>query len=456
MMRILFVSEDDSCRAPLARELSRRLADELVVPGLDFESCGIAVERGGRVPPEYVSLGRVEGVDLARTWTQPLTAQLLEKNDAALCMTLPIAEYVRASYPKELGGKAVLFTKACGLGDSYGDVLAVDEGPGGFARVAGTVRAATGSLVRLLEFEHRIPVSFGVGAPLDTGPKGPPAGLSPVAEVIWYTLYNSPRPLKIAELVTQLAADRIKADAVTISRMFQGELKRHVRALDGGVWETLAKRRTAGGPPRVRIGTGAPSSSAAPPPPPSAGGAAALDPGVRMAVGRYMLDFLRRSFDPVSSEELLFGLKLAGYTIPAEAMHEILTTELRRAVERRGNDTWAYVEGASTEKNPRQSAAGNGSAAPPPPPPPPREKEQSPPPAPREEFRIKSIAQAFEIIGIAESAAVDEIKKTYRDLMKRYHPDRFMDDPEFRSLAEEKARRINLAYDYLKSKRQDL
>lgn len=54
----------------------------------------------------------------------------------------------------------------------------------------------------------------------------------------------------------------------------------------------------------------------------------------------------------------------------------------------------------------------------------------------------------YEVLGIKEGASIDEIKKAYRELVKKYHPDRYMDNP-LSGLAEEKLREINEAYDYL-------
>jgi len=54
----------------------------------------------------------------------------------------------------------------------------------------------------------------------------------------------------------------------------------------------------------------------------------------------------------------------------------------------------------------------------------------------------------YEVLGIREGASEDEIKKAYRELVKKYHPDQYQDNPLSR-LAEEKLREINEAYDYL-------
>lgn len=54
----------------------------------------------------------------------------------------------------------------------------------------------------------------------------------------------------------------------------------------------------------------------------------------------------------------------------------------------------------------------------------------------------------YEVLGIREGASEDEIKKAYRELVKKYHPDQYTDNP-LSKLAEEKLREINEAYDYL-------
>jgi molecular chaperone DnaJ len=54
----------------------------------------------------------------------------------------------------------------------------------------------------------------------------------------------------------------------------------------------------------------------------------------------------------------------------------------------------------------------------------------------------------YEVLGIREGASEEEIKKAYRELVKKYHPDQYQDNP-LSKLAEEKLREINDAYDYL-------
>jgi hypothetical protein len=53
---------------------------------------------------------------------------------------------------------------------------------------------------------------------------------------------------------------------------------------------------------------------------------------------------------------------------------------------------------------------------------------------------------ALDMLGLKADATDDEIKQTYRDLVKVWHPDRFANDARLRTKAEEHLKEINAAY----------
>jgi curved DNA-binding protein CbpA len=54
----------------------------------------------------------------------------------------------------------------------------------------------------------------------------------------------------------------------------------------------------------------------------------------------------------------------------------------------------------------------------------------------------------YEVLGVKPGASETEIKAAYKELVKKYHPDKYVDNP-LADLAEEKMQEINEAYDTL-------
>lgn len=52
----------------------------------------------------------------------------------------------------------------------------------------------------------------------------------------------------------------------------------------------------------------------------------------------------------------------------------------------------------------------------------------------------------YEVLGVSPDASDDEVKRSYRDLARKYHPDNYQNNP-LADLAEEKMKEINEAYD---------
>ena len=58
----------------------------------------------------------------------------------------------------------------------------------------------------------------------------------------------------------------------------------------------------------------------------------------------------------------------------------------------------------------------------------------------------------YRVLGVSPGASDDEIKKAYRDLARKYHPDNYHDNP-LADLAQEKMKEINEAYDLITKQR---
>lgn len=54
----------------------------------------------------------------------------------------------------------------------------------------------------------------------------------------------------------------------------------------------------------------------------------------------------------------------------------------------------------------------------------------------------------YEVLGVPHGASEEEIKKAYKELVRKYHPDKYADNP-LADLAQEKMKEINEAYDTL-------
>ena len=60
----------------------------------------------------------------------------------------------------------------------------------------------------------------------------------------------------------------------------------------------------------------------------------------------------------------------------------------------------------------------------------------------------------YKVLGVSSTASDEEIKKAYRELAKKYHPDNYVDNP-LSDLAQEKMKEINEAYDTITRSRKN-
>ena len=62
-----------------------------------------------------------------------------------------------------------------------------------------------------------------------------------------------------------------------------------------------------------------------------------------------------------------------------------------------------------------------------------------------------AVQDPYEVLGISRGASDDEIRAAYRELVKKYHPDKYQGNP-LADLAQEKLQEVNEAYDLLMKK----
>lgn len=63
------------------------------------------------------------------------------------------------------------------------------------------------------------------------------------------------------------------------------------------------------------------------------------------------------------------------------------------------------------------------------------------------------ITNPYETLGISPQASNDEVKKAYREMSRKYHPDSYVDNP-LADLAEEKFKEVQEAYDQIMRERE--
>ena len=63
------------------------------------------------------------------------------------------------------------------------------------------------------------------------------------------------------------------------------------------------------------------------------------------------------------------------------------------------------------------------------------------------------ISDPYKILGISPNASNDEVKKAYRELSRKYHPDSYVNNP-LSDLAEEKFKEVQEAYKQIMDERE--
>ena len=62
---------------------------------------------------------------------------------------------------------------------------------------------------------------------------------------------------------------------------------------------------------------------------------------------------------------------------------------------------------------------------------------------------LENLTECYRILDLAPGSSLDQVKASYRELVKVWHPDRFAHDPKLQAKAQEKLKQINAAYERL-------
>ena len=60
----------------------------------------------------------------------------------------------------------------------------------------------------------------------------------------------------------------------------------------------------------------------------------------------------------------------------------------------------------------------------------------------------------YSVLGVPENASDEEVKRAYRELSRKYHPDSYVDNP-LKDLAEDKFKEVQEAYDMIMKQRSN-
>ena len=77
--------------------------------------------------------------------------------------------------------------------------------------------------------------------------------------------------------------------------------------------------------------------------------------------------------------------------------------------------------------------------------------QYQPPPRPKPNDKAK---EYYQVLEVQPGASFAEIKKSYRRLMKIYHPDKYAKDPEKMKVAQAVSLKLNEAYSYFEERQK--
>jgi DnaJ-domain-containing protein 1 len=166
------------------------------------------------------------------------------------------------------------------------------------------------------------------------------------------------------------------------------------------------------------------------------------DPQFRQFAARYIVEFVERAFEPPTTENIAEALQVLGRPVSLFEVEELIREDLSRYLKRTKGRRWEAIR--QEEPNYRRAPEGEQRTS--------RERPRGTPPPRSSRDSAMTEQGAYAILSISADTPHGEAAKVYKKLQMRYHPDKFHDDEEFRSIAEEKAKDINHAWLLIKDK----
>ncbi len=172
--------------------------------------------------------------------------------------------------------------------------------------------------------------------------------------------------------------------------------------------------------------------------------AATLDPEKRLFLSNLVFHLIEFSFDPPTTTALQEALEQRGHQLSRLEVEEILRQDLHGSVRLDKEGVWHVIPGAAQRRQEKARQEAKHRAA--------EEARQRQEKQRQADEEKMSEPLALEILGLSRETPSDAARQKYRALLKRYHPDKFHDDEEFRQMAEAKAQRINRAWEAVKER----
>lgn len=252
-MRILYVSDDDLCRGPMAVAVSRNHAKRMHADFATFESAGLRAKATLRPPPEIVRYLRGQNCDVSQHVSRPLGMEQVRWADVILCMTHEIARTASARIGEPHSAKIRVLNDLTGFGDTERemDITGLEKvGTKSLLALYSRIKASTGRLVRDLGDGGDTAAALGIPEVDDSEARRAetdPATRSYLAGCIAQVILRAFEPPTSAQIQEALEAIGQHVPLLLIDDILARELSSQVHRNTEGGW--VAGRPEAESPP---------------------------------------------------------------------------------------------------------------------------------------------------------------------------------------------------------------